>query len=280
MGFGSIKEKHWKELPIVSIDIETSGQYPFNAHICELAAVRTHGGKVVDTYTQLVKPPELMSDFVIGIHGISNEMVKDAPPIEEVILPFMDFIDGGICIGHHVPFDATFISTDCEKASIKILDRPLFCTSLLARNLIKGVPNHRLQTMVSHFGLSGGQAHRALDDSKACFEVFKKCMEQIENPTVFEIEKSQNFELKWSNFSFQLLSLKDPIWKKLLEATQLSKSIEFSYRGGSKKGQPRKAVLEGMVLNPTGSYIIADDGSPKSKRFYKDKITDLEVIWS
>ena len=280
MAHEDMKESRWSDLPLIAIDIETSGQYPFSAHICEMAAVRTRGGVIEETFSQLIKPPEPMSDFVIGIHGISNEMVADAPPIAEVIGPFMEFIKGGVCMGHHVPFDATFISTECEKAGIAVPDFPLLCTSLLSRNLITGTPNHRLQTLIKHFSIKVGAAHRALDDSVACFRVFEKCMEQITDPTLKEIEKRQTHSLRWSQFSFYLKALQDPVWKKLVEAQKKGLAIEFSYSGGSRKGKSRKAEIVGLVINPTGAYMVANDGGPESKRFYKNIIIDVEIIWS
>lgn len=289
----------WTELPIVAIDIETSGAYPFADEICELAAVRTRGGVVEATFSQLVKPSKPMSDFIVGIHGISNEMVKEAPAIREVIPEFFQFIKDGYCIGHHIPFDATFLSNEFEKDNLPLPVTPLFCTSLISRNVVSGTPNHRLQTLVKHFGIKERGAHRALDDSLACFDVFKKCMELIADKvpdsspmtapltasvigpaTLGDIEKIQGHQLKWTDFSFAFRSLQDPIWKKLVEAQKKSLPVEFTYRGGSRKGQARRAKIEGLVLNPTGKYIVAVDDSGQSKRFYKDKIIDLEILWT
>ena len=72
-------------IPFVVLDLETSGKYPIESQICEIAAVKWLGGKEVDSYQTLVKPDHQMSDFVISIHNITNEMVKDAPHVSAVI---------------------------------------------------------------------------------------------------------------------------------------------------------------------------------------------------
>lgn len=271
--------KKWTELPLVALDIETSGQYPYVSHICEIAAVKSVNGQMGETFSQLIKPPEPMSDFVIGIHGISNEMVADAPSVEQVLPQFMEFLGDDICIGHHIPFDLTFLSAGCDQLELKVPKANAICTSLLSRNLVKDTPNHRLQTLIDKFGIYRENAHRALDDSKACLEVFFELVSKIKEPNFQEIERAQRHSLRWQDFSMKLKSLKSSIFKKLYEAQLQSKSIEFCYSGGSRRGQPRKASIKGIVLNPTGQYLVADDGSEKPKRFYLDKITDVEILF-
>src|SRR5690242_6187174 len=106
-----------RELNLIALDIETTGQYPFAAEICELAAVKWSKGQIVDQFQTLIRPNQLMGDFVISIHNITNEMVSTAPAIEEKIAEFHAFIADGICIAHHAPFDLGFITVDLERAN-------------------------------------------------------------------------------------------------------------------------------------------------------------------
>ena len=111
----TVLQKKWTEYPIIAVDTETSGQYPIQDDICEIAAVKSIGGKVIETYQTLVKPRGKMTDFIIGIHGITNEMVVDAPSISQVLPDFMKFIKEGIVVGHHSPFDLGFLTYELEK---------------------------------------------------------------------------------------------------------------------------------------------------------------------
>ena len=174
----TVLPKKWTEFPIIAIDTETSGQYPIQDDLCELAAIKSVGGEIVDKKQFLVKPKEKMSDFVIGIHGITNEMVKDAPPISEVLSEFMDFVADGVIVGHHSPFDLGFLVYDMEKLGLSLPKYPAFCSSLISRNAIVGPPNHKLQTLVKYLNLEGGQDHRALDDAHACLQLLFKCFEK------------------------------------------------------------------------------------------------------
>src|SRR5690606_36090270 len=106
---------------------------------------------------------------------ITDEMLADAPDIADVIPKFHRFIEGAYLVAHHAPFDMGFLAVEFEKLTLQLPNNPVFCSSLLSRRLVPESANHRLQTLISHLGLTVGQAHRALDDSKACLEFALNC---------------------------------------------------------------------------------------------------------
>ena len=275
----SVLKRDWREVPIVAVDIETSGQYPVVDSICEVAAVRSIGGEITDIFQSLVKPPQPMSDFVIGIHGITNEMVTDAPRIGDIIEEFAGFVGEGIAVGHHSPFDISFLVVEYEKVNLQLPTSPFLCSSLLARNTITGVPNHRLQTMVKHLGLDGGQAHRALDDAKACLQLTHHCINEAGLNSLQEISQRQGHNLWWGDYSVEMKRRSSNVWSNLLTCLEEKKSAEIVYMGGSQKGKPRVVEPVGLVRNPQGDYLVASDGGEKPKRFFFDKISEAEVIY-
>ncbi|MCB0377123.1 MAG: 3'-5' exonuclease [Bdellovibrionales bacterium] len=274
----SVMPVNWMDHPIVAIDTETSGQYPFRDDLCEIAAVKTVGGQVVDTYQSLVKPRHKMSDFIISIHGITNEMVKEAPKIDEVLQDFISFIGDGVCVGHHSPFDLGFLSYDLEKQKISLPDAPVFCSSLVSRNVIKGTANHKLQTLVEHLGIDGGQAHRALDDAKACAEVLFHCLRDKEVNTFEEAFSLQGSPLWWQDFSIAGKMLQSQVWKTLVEAIESGKDLEIIYNGGSQKGKKRQVKPISVVITPSGDFLVASDGGEEPKRFYMQKLMEAEML--
>ncbi|MEM7645865.1 MAG: 3'-5' exonuclease, partial [Pseudomonadota bacterium] len=194
----TVLSKKWTEHPIIAIDTETSGQYPIQDDLCEVAAVKSVGGKVVETYQQLIKPREKMTDFVIGIHGITNKMVEDAPSVSEVLPGFHEFVKDGVIVGHHSPFDLGFLVYDFEKLKLPIPSQPALCSSLMSIHSIVGPPNHKLQTLVKYLGLDGGQAHRALDDAMACLQLLFECFKRKNVETFADAFKIQGGPLWWS----------------------------------------------------------------------------------
>ncbi len=276
----TVLQKKWTDFPIIAIDTETSGQYPIQDDLCELAAIKSLGGKVIAEKQFLVKPRHQMSDFIIGIHGITNEMVAEAPTIDEVLPEFIDFVSDGVIVGHHSPFDLGFLVYDLEKMGLPLPSQPALCSSLISRNSIFGPPNHKLQTLVKYLNLDGGQAHRALDDASACLQLLFKCFEKKSVETFDDAFKLQGSPLWWQDFSLRGKTLQSQQWAKVIEAIEGGKSLEIIYRGGSMKGKKREIKPLSVVCSPTGDFLVAlDPEAPeKTKRFYFKKLDEAEVI--
>ena len=267
------------EQKFVFLDLETSGKYPIDSEICEMAAIKWENGKFTDTFSSLIKTRQPMTQTVINIHKITNEMLEEAPSIEHKISEFRDFIGDGICVAHHSPFDAGFLAYEFEKNKIELPTAPILCTSLLARERVIGVENHRLQTLVKYFHINGGVAHRALDDAKACADVFFNCIKGFELEVSLEdVIDAQKYNLLWSNFSMDSLRKKKHL-ENLISAVEHKKQVNMSYSGGSKPGEFRVVKPISVVRNPEGDFLVADDlKSKKLKRYFVEKVTDCKII--
>lgn len=266
----------WPELTIVAFDTETSGAYPLDSEICEIAAVKWEGGEVVSEFQTLIKPTKPMSDFIIGIHGITNEMVASAPVMKEKIGEFRKFIEGAILVAHHAPFDLGFLAVEFERFQQPLPSEPVLCSSLISRKIITDSENHKLQTLIKHLGLKQGQAHRALDDTRSCLELILHCLNKFgEEKTLAEILELQEKPLNWKNYSLQAL-LRSEVTRTLINAIEKKIKADIIYQGGSQKGT-RTIWPKGIVRNPDGDYLAAlDDGDPSGliKRFYIAKIKE------
>nr|WP_295904632.1 exonuclease domain-containing protein [uncultured Bdellovibrio sp.] len=267
------------EYTYVAFDTETSGAYPIGYDIVEFGAVKWYKGKEVDRLQFLLKPRELMTDFIIGIHGITNDMVKDAPLMSEKIHEIHAFFKDSVVMAHHAPFDMGFVSIDFEKARLPLPSEPALCTSLLSRKWIHGVENHKLQTLVKHMAIDGGQAHRAYDDAKACLHVALGCFQKMgEEMTLAGAIKSQGKNLWWRDYS--LMFSTDNQLKNLIEATQNKKDIDMIYQGGSAKGETRRLTPIGIVRNPDGDYLQAFCHKDQTaKRYYLTRISDVAIVF-
>ncbi len=275
---------HWTNATFVALDLETTGAYPVGDHICEIGAVKWRNGEVTDRFQTLIKPPVIMSDFIIGIHNITNEMVADAPKIEDKIAEFHNFIQNAFLVAHHSPFDIGFLAHEFEKAKLPFPKNRVFCSSLFARKAVTGTPNHKLQTLIKHFKIDGGQAHRAQDDAQACLEVLIRCFESFDAvKTVQQLLDYQKTNLSWSQFSLEALELKQSFYSIIYNGIRKNEVIELYYAGGSKPGKSRLVLPLGVVRNPSGDYLVAyemtnGEKSENSKRYYLRKIQDAGVI--
>lgn len=263
------------EYSYVAFDTETSGAYPLGYDIVEFGAVKWYRGEEVGKLQFLFKPRELMSDFIIGIHGISNEMVAEAPAISVKIREIHDFFKGSIVMAHHAPFDMGFMAVEFEKNLLPFPQEPALCTSLLSRKWIHGVENHKLQTLVKHLNIDGGQAHRAYDDAKACLQVGLACFAKMgADMTLQKAIQSQGKNLQWNDYS--LIHQNNPVLKTLIEAIYGKRAVDMIYEGGSKKGESRRVDPIGIVRNPDGDYLMAKCHRENvNKRYYLSRIKDI-----
>ena len=269
----------WTEATFVAIDLETTGKYPLDAEICEMAAVKWRQGQIVETFQTLIKPIQPMSQAVIAIHNITNEMVADAPLLHEKLADFHKFISGAWLIAHHAPFDMGFLSWEFERARLALPVQPVVCTSLLSRSVITGTSDHRLATLARHFTIQAGVAHRALDDSKTCLAVALKCFETVgPGSTLSEVFDAQTVRLLWNNFSIEVLTEKE-ILRCLVRATIDKREVYLTYDGGSRPGQIRRVFPLGLVRNPEGDFLVATEGDEvQTKRYFLNKVSGVRVV--
>ncbi len=165
------------KLTFVGFDIETTGLDPREHEIIEIGAVRFSMEEgLMDTFSSLVAPENPIPPKMTKIHGITNEMVKDAPSIDRVLEDFIGFIGDDPLLAHNSQFDAKFIAYYLDQHELSYGKNLIYDTLPLSRKIILDSENHKLPTLVERFKIKVSQAHRALDDSKACMEVFIKLM--------------------------------------------------------------------------------------------------------
>jgi DNA polymerase-3 subunit epsilon len=255
---------------LIAFDTETTGAYPINWEVCEIAAVKWVGGKITDSFASLIKPDGPMNPIAQSIHKITMDELVTAPKAREVYAKFLDFIEGGVLLAHHAPFDLGFVAAGLEKNGLDLPKNRVVCTSLMSRKVIKGTLNHRLQTLVQSLGLKTGNAHRALEDAENALGVGLHCFSQMPSPTFESVSKVVGMRLNWSDYSINEVE-KKPALSGLVKACRNRDSVEFVYKKGSSPGRARVLQTDGIVRNPMGDYFVGIElGQPK--RFYLNSI--------
>ena len=279
--------RNWRDVSWVAFDTETSGRYPIESQICEIAAVKWSAGGERETFQSLVKPSKPMSDEVIAIHHITNEMVANAPTICEVLPKFLEFIRGSVLLAHHAQFDLGFVAASLEECGLPLPSELTVCTSLLAQATVPETPNHRLQTLVPFFGVDPGQAHRALDDARACLHVALKIFERLQAEVVSPLTvddiaakmlRRSNADLgtmKFARFSMNALRANESL-VRFMAAAQTQTPVQLVYKGGSRPGQPREILPIGIIRQLDGDALVAiESGEKVAKRYW---IKDVQSI--
>lgn len=168
----------------VVLDIETTGLNNTPVHgkmdaITEIGAVKIIGGEVREKFTTLVNPERKLTDEIIALTGITDEMVKDAPKIGEVIGDFCKFCDDCLIVGHNVQFDYKFLRFYAEQEEYEF-EHKTYDTMSIAQGMLF-LSNYKLNTLADYYHISFNH-HRAWDDALTTAKIFielikaKKCL--------------------------------------------------------------------------------------------------------
>ncbi len=178
----------------VVVDIETTGGHPINNEIIEIGAVYVENGEVKASFNELVRPNELISDYIIGITGITNEMVADALPIEKVMPQFIAFCKDVPLVGHNINlFDYRMLKAKATLLNLPF-ERKCVDTLVISRKMLGELPSRKLGDLCVYYNISLENAHRAYDDAYATYELFRNLERDFKDkePRLFRPEI-----LKW-----------------------------------------------------------------------------------
>ena len=167
------------ETDYVVLDLETTGLDPAKEWIIEIGAVRVRGGEVVDTFATLVRPPAEISEFITGLTGISNDMVRDAPEEAEALPGLRAFIGDDVVLGHNVTFDIRFVRRASERLGLPPFANEYVDTLRISQRLYPDM-RHRLSDLIERLHVGEVVAHRALSDvlqTKAVYDVMCREMQ-------------------------------------------------------------------------------------------------------
>lgn len=161
----------------IVFDIETTGLDTSYDEVIEIGAIKVKNNKTVSKFNSLVKPKNEIDEYITELTGITNEMVKDAPAIEEVLPDFMDYIGNDILIGHNVNFDINFIYDNLYRNKLDVLTNDFIDTMRISRKLLPELLHHRLIDLAKYFKIDSTNNHRSLKDCEITMNVYENLKE-------------------------------------------------------------------------------------------------------
>lgn len=157
----------------VVVDLETTGGSPDGGGITEIGAVKVRGGEELGVLATLVNPGVPIPPFITVLTGITEAMLVPAPPIEQVLPSFLEFVTDAVLVAHNAPYDVGFLKAACAKHGYRWPNPRVLDTAALARRVLTRdeVPNRKLGTLAAYFRTATQPTHRALDDARATVDV-------------------------------------------------------------------------------------------------------------
>ena len=175
-----------KPIRAIYYDTETTGVRPEKDRIVEIAAFDPLNGTHLEL---LVNPGQLIPEEATAIHGITNEMVANAPTFAEAGQAFIDFCSGScVLIAHNNDnFDKHFLTHESKRHNLSIPDWPMLDSLKWARKYRPDLPRHSLQFLRQIYGVAENNAHRALDDVRVLHQIFSIMIDDLPLETALEL---------------------------------------------------------------------------------------------
>ena len=155
----------------VVFDLETTGLSSKHDRIIEIGAVKVKDGVITDKYSTFVNPRIPIPYEIEDLTKISDDMVMEAPGIEEVLPEFLSFCGDSVLVAHNAGFDVGFIVQNARNLGIHIKPTVLD-TVFLAQQLMPNLGKYKLNVVAKALGVSLENHHRAVEDAGATAEIF------------------------------------------------------------------------------------------------------------
>lgn len=212
------------DLHFCVIDLETTGGNLKTDKIIEIGMANVHQNKITATKSYYINPEKKIPEFIQKLTSITNEDVKDAPKIADVIEEIRDFIGDSIVVAHNITFDIPFLNAVLKKQKKKPLNNNILCTNVMTKYLIPGIMNSNLPYLCEVFKIPHERAHHALEDAKATAKLLIYYLKVFKERNIRKVNQlyypKNKFEL--DKFHFSIKENND--WDILLQKVKNIKS--------------------------------------------------------
>ena len=228
----------------VVFDVETTGLSAEKDTIIEIGAVKVKDKKITDSFGTFVNPQRPIPENITNLTGISDDMVADAPVIDDAIRSFYNFIGDADLVAHNAKFDTSFLKNAAKRCGMEYKFTSLD-TLELARGLVTDVKNHKLDTLTKYFDINLENHHRATDDAAATGEIFIKLCDLLSEKQVDKVKDinaalAGNADHKALKYYHCILLAKNLVGLRNLYELISKSCLEYFY----KKPRIPKSLLE------------------------------------
>ena len=175
------------------VDIETTGSFASANGITEIAIVIHDGKKVLNFFESLVNPHTPIPYFIERLTGITNDMVANAPPFEEIAGQVYELLQDKVFVAHNVNFDYSFVKHHLDCAGYELESKKL-CTVRLARKVLPGLAGYSLGKLTGQLGITHTQRHRAGGDALATADLLAMIIAKDEKGEIAKMLKTKSGE--------------------------------------------------------------------------------------
>ena len=238
------------------LDLETTGFSATNEKITEVGIMKIKDGEILDQFSTFVNPEKHIPSRVTEVTNITDEMVKDAPTIEEIFPKILEFIKDSVLVAHNAPFDMGFLKQNAKNLGYEF-DYTYLDTLSLAKDLFPDYKKYKLGKIAENLGIKVEVAHRALDDVDTTVKVFNVMLDMLKKrgaETVDDIDRvSQDEQAKKEEYKklktyHAIILAKNYVGLKNLYKLVSFSHLDYFYRKPRILKSLYKKYSEGLML--------------------------------
>lgn len=189
-----------KKVIEIVLDTETTGLDYTKERMVEFAAVRLENGKIKDEFQTLINPEQHIRKSSIAIHGITPEMVADAPTETEAMPLIMDFIQDYPIVAHNAIFDYSFLNEASKRVFGKDLDNTRIDSQQMFKEIYPDLESHGLEALTSKFNVELTNHHRAMADTMGLALAYPKLKKLYNQKYDWEAKQLDNIEYLFERY--------------------------------------------------------------------------------
>ena len=241
-----------KDTTFCVFDLETTGTSFRTDKITEVGIMKIKNGEVIDSFSSFVNPERPIPFKVQEITNITDDMVKDAPKIEEIMPKILEFFKDSVLVAHNADFDTSFLRYNCENLGLKF-DFTYLDTLRLAKDLFPDYKKYKLGIIAENLGIKVDVAHRALDDVDTTVKVFNVMCKMLEEKGIKKLADIDKKEAGNANFKklrrYHIIILaKDYVGLKNLYKLVSLSHVKYFYKKPNILKSLLKKYREGLII--------------------------------
>ena len=258
------------------LDLETTGIFVSSAKIIEISAIRIRDNQVVDQFSTLINPHCHIPADATAVNNITNEMVKDAPSIDEVLDSFLKFVGNDVIVGYN---NAGFDMNIIYDVRMEYQGKPFINNYIdilhASRRCLTDIENHKLETISKYYGFDTAGEHRALKDCYLTKSVYDRLYEDF-GDEAFGKNPSGGGGSHTIRYSAETLALQE--LQSLLEAIIADGMVTLGEFSALKAWMENHRDLQGNY--PFDRVFNALDHVLQDGKITPDELEELQILFS
>lgn len=247
-----------KKVIEIVLDTETTGLDYTKEKIIEFAAVRLENGKIKDTFQTLINPEQHIRKSSMAVHGITEEMVADAPTEAEILPKIQEFIGDYPIVAHNAIFDHSFLNEAYKRVFKKKFENEKIDSQQMFKEICPDLDSHGLVALTEKFHVELENHHRAMDDTMGLALAYPKLKKLYLQKYDWQVKQLDNIDYLFERF----LRIQQSINTMQAELQDLKSIFKLHFEMG---GKPIEAE--------SGDTMIY-----QSKKSFGYKLSDIKDV--